>query len=277
MLDWFLSQSKIKLATDNKYSKSTDQLGREVVIRSPLKRIVSVVPSQTELLFDLGIGESVVGVTWFCIHPQEAMEKHKVGGTKSLKLEKIAALNPDLIIANKEENAQEQIEWLAERFPVWISDIKVLDDATAMIKSIGDITGKSLKANEIIEDINVVFDRLKSEKALHALYLIWKHPYMSIGSDTFIHHMMLRAGFINVMGSLIRYPEVSENEIKKINPEIVLLSSEPYPFKQKHVLELQKLLPDSEIRLVNGEMFSWYGSRLIKAGEYFDKALGVRN
>jgi len=255
------------------YSKLTDQLGREVVIKSPLKRIVSVVPSQTELLFDLGIGDSIVGVTWFCIHPDGAMEKHKMGGTKSLKLEKIAALHPDLIIANKEENAQDQIEWLAERFPVWISDIKVLDDATAMIKSIGDITGKSLKANEIIKDINAVFESLKPERTLNALYLIWKHPYMSVGADTFIHDMMKRAGFINVMGSSTRYPEVSENDIKKINPEMVLLSSEPYPFKQKHVLELKKLLPDSEIRLVNGEMFSWYGSRLIKAGEYFKQSL----
>ena len=262
-------KSKITLKSDIQYFKSIDRLGKEIIVPSPLKRIVSVVPSQTELLFDLEVGDLVVGVTWFCIHPEDAIKKHHIGGTKSLKLEKIAALNPDLIIANKEENSQEQVEWLEERIPVWISDIKTLDDALDIIKGIGDIVGKSLKADEIIAEINNEFLNLNPDKTLRALYLIWKNPYMSIGSDTFIHHMMHRAGFENVLASSTRYPELSEDDIRRLKPEIVLLSSEPYPFKEKHVKELQKLLPDSRVKLVDGEMFSWYGSRLIKAGEYF--------
>ncbi len=256
--------------------QTTDHLSRKISIPFPPKRIVSVVPSQTELLFDLGLGDSVVGVTWFCIHPEEASKKSQVGGTKNLKLDKIAGLNPDLIIANKEENEQSQIDWLAERFPVWISDIKTLDDAVSMIKSIGDMTGKSLKANEIIENITDSFSNLRPVTQKRTLYLIWKKPYMSIGSDTFIHHIMQRAGFINVMAGSTRYPELTESEIKNLNPEIVLLSSEPYPFKEKHVNELQQLLPEAKIKLVDGEMFSWYGSRLVKAGEYLGEALGVR-
>jgi len=259
------------MINDIQYIKSTDQIGREINIPFPPKKIVSVVPSQTELLFDLGVGDLVVAVTWFCIHPDETRLKHHIGGTKSLKLEKIAALNPDLIVANKEENVREQIDWLAERFPVWVSDIKTLDDAKSMIKSIGDITDKSLKANELIEEINAVFNRLKPEKTLRTLYLIWKNPWMNAGSDTFIHHMMQRAGLKNVMSSFARYPEIKEDDMKQLNPEMVLLSSEPYPFKEKHVQEIKLLLPNSEIRLVDGEMFSWYGSRLIKAGEYLNR------
>jgi ABC-type Fe3+-hydroxamate transport system substrate-binding protein len=240
------------------------------------KRIVSLVPSQTELLFDLGLDEETVGITKFCVHPEEWFRsKTRVGGTKTINIDKIAALQPDLIIANKEENVKEQIEALNAIAPVWISDIHNLEGALNMIQTIGKLTDRYEKAEIIAKLIQHRFDNLNlsARKRLNALYLIWRKPWMSIGSDTFIHHIMDRAGLENACKDLVRYPELTNKEIVKLNPELVLLSSEPYPFKEKHIDELQQLLPDAKIMLTDGEMFSWYGSRLLHAPAYLEGLL----
>jgi ABC-type Fe3+-hydroxamate transport system substrate-binding protein len=252
----------------------TDQMGREIDLRNEPKRIISVVPSQTELLFDLGLADNVIGVTRFCIHPASAKEtKTIVGGTKNLKLDVIEKLEPDLIIANKEENEKSQIEALAEKFPVWISDIHDLDTSLEMIQKVGEITGCAEKALSITNEIEQNFTKLQPLSSISALYLIWRKPWMSIGSDTFIHHMLTRCGFENVCGDESRYPVLSDEDIKRLNPSIVLLSSEPYPFKEKHISEIQMLLPSARIELVDGEMFSWYGSRLLHAPQYLNELL----
>jgi ABC-type Fe3+-hydroxamate transport system substrate-binding protein len=247
---------------------ATDQLGREISFSFPPKRIVSLVPSQTELLFDLGLSEAISGVTLFCIHPNEAKQKEKIGGTKKLNLEKIAALRPDLIIANKEENTKEQIEWLSQRFPVWISDMKTLGDSLEMIQNIGALTGKEEAAGKISETIRNIFESFSPGSPKRTLYLIWRAPWMSIGSDTFINDILKRCGLVNIMSQHSRYPELTDNMIRELHPDLILLSSEPYPFKEKHIAEIKNLSPASDIRLVDGEMFSWYGSRLLKAGDY---------
>jgi len=250
-----------------------DQLGREIQISFPPKRIISLVPSQTELLFDLGLGEEVIGITKFCVHPEKWFRtKTRVGGTKQLDIEKIISLQPDLIIANKEENVEEQINELAKHFPVWISDIKILDDAYAMILSVGELTDRREWAELLIKEIHTAFEHWQLQRnnsKLPCAYLIWNDPLMTIGSDTFIHHMLSIAGFENVFSDQFRYPEISIVELRKRNPKFILLSSEPFPFKQKHADELKEQLPDSKIIFVDGEMFSWYGSRLLKAPEYF--------
>ena len=250
-----------------------DQLGRTVEIKQTPKRIISLVPSQTELLFDLGLDEEVIGITKFCVHPEQWFKtKTRVGGTKQLHLEKIKKLQPDLIIANKEENVQSQIEELAKEFPVWVSDVNNLDDAFNMIESIGWITSKHVKAKQITDSIKENFSQLQtSNHTLRTCYLIWKEPYMTVGGDTFINNMLFHAGFKNLFEGRTRYPEVTIEQLKAENCELLLLSSEPFPFKQKHVDELQSLLPDTKICLVNGEMFSWYGSRLLKAPAYFQQ------
>ncbi|MCX6352390.1 MAG: helical backbone metal receptor [Bacteroidetes bacterium] len=254
-----------------------DQTGRIITLNSPAKRIVSVVPSQTELLFDLGLREEIIGVTWFCIHPKNLVKNvEKVGGTKKLDIEKIKLLNPEIIIANKEENTREQIEELEKYFPIYISDIVSLEDAYGMIKDVGVLVGKEAKSAKIITEIKVAHSdfllRKKSPSTppqpLKTLYLIWQNPYMSIGKETFISTMLSVAGFENVCAEKSRYPELTIEEIKDINPEVVLLSSEPFPFNEKHIEEWQKLLTQSKIILVDGEMFSWYGSRLRLAFEY---------
>jgi ABC-type Fe3+-hydroxamate transport system substrate-binding protein len=248
-----------------------DQAGRSVEINKRPQRIVSLVPSQTELLADLGLETEVIGITKFCIHPDNWFRnKKRVGGTKQVKRDIIHQLQPDLIIANKEENVKEQIEGLAKQYPVWISDINNLADAVLMIREIGSITGKEIAAEHIVTQINDKFSSLTTPGYRpKTCYLIWKDPYMTVGSDTFIHSMLQTAGFDNMFSDQKRYPEISINDLKNDTCEVLLLSSEPFPFKQKHIDELQQQLPHTQIILVDGEMFSWYGSRLLKAPSYF--------
>lgn len=253
----------------------TDQLHRTVIIPNTPKRIISLVPSQTELLYDLGLEEEVVGITKFCIHPTIWFRnKTRVGGTKTVNLDIIRTLQPDLIIANKEENIKEQVEALAHDFPVWISDVNNLEEALDMIKQIGSITNKKEAAEAISQRIEDAFTNLKSQvsnQRLRTAYLIWKDPYMTVGGDTFIHHMLSHAGFDNLYTSQQRYPETTVAELQALNCELLLLSSEPYPFKQKHIEELQALLPNTMILLVDGEAFSWYGSRLLYTPAYIEQ------
>ena len=251
----------------------TDQLGRTIELKHNPKRIISLVPSQTELLSDLELEEEVIGITKFCVHPDHWFKtKTRVGGTKQLHLDKIKELQPDLIIANKEENVREQIEELLKDFPVWISDVNNLNDALEMIASIGEIINKISRAKEIVNQIKKgLLQPQTTNYKLQTCYLIWKDPYMTIGGDTFINDMLQRCGFQNIFEDQKRYPQISLEQLQAANCQLLLLSSEPYPFKQKHIDELQPLLPHTKIILADGEMFSWYGSRLIKAPACFQQ------
>lgn len=253
-------------------SSFTDQTGRTISLHAIPRRIISLVPSQTELLHYLGLEQEVAGITKFCIHPNEWFRnKTRVGGTKNIHIDIVRQLQPDLIIANKEENVKGQIEALANEFPVWVSDVNNLDDALQMIEAVGSMVGRQPQAAELVSSIQQEFDLLSRSIAntLRVAYLIWRGPYMTVGNDTFIHDMMKRCGFENVYGDKQRYPETTVDELKALQPQLLLLSSEPYPFQQKHIDELQPHLPSTRILLVDGEMFSWYGSRLLKAPGYF--------
>ncbi|MEO5674857.1 MAG: helical backbone metal receptor [Chitinophagales bacterium] len=251
-----------------------DQLGREIQIPVHPRKIISLVPSQTELLFDLGLNEEIMAVTKFCIYPEEKVKsKIRIGGTKNLNIEKIKSLRPDLIIGNKEENDEEQIKELMKEFTVWISDIQTTGEAYAMIDSVGKITGKQKQADRIIKDIRVAirnFQLSKTDDVFTAAYLIWNEPMMTTGNNTFIHHMLGIAGFKNVFNDLRRYPEIGIQDLKLRSPQFLLLSSEPFPFSTKHAEEFEKLLSQTKILLVDGEMFSWYGSRMVKSISYFE-------
>ncbi len=250
-----------------------DQSGRAVEILSPPRRIVSVVPSQTELLYDLNA--PVTGITKFCVHPESWFRSlPRVGGTKQLHLEKIAALQPDLIIANKEENEKAQIEALALQFPVWVSDIHTLQDACDMITAIGHILQQQHAAQKIADNIRERFNLLEPfPTAVPTAYFIWREPWMVAGGDTFIHEMMHRCGFRNVFADLPRYPAITLPQLAASGCRLVLLSSEPYPFREKHIAEIREYLPDAGVLLVDGEMFSWYGSRLLQAPAYFQQLI----
>lgn len=252
----------------------TDQIGHAIHLPDPPRRIISLVPSQTELLFDLGLNETVVGITQYCIHPHSKIQ-HKtiVGGTKNPDLNLIRTLQPDLIIGNKEENRREDIEALQAEFPVWISDINSLTEATAMIREIGSLVQNEPSADWLAQRIEERFGYLASEIMTVPLrkkvaYLIWRKPWMVAGGGTFIQAMLHYAGLDNVFVDQLRYPECSAETLISARPEVILLSSEPYPFKESHLAEIQALCPNAQVLLVNGELFSWYGSRLLRTPAY---------
>lgn len=257
----------------------TDQISRKFKLESPPQRIVSLVPSLTELLCDLDLEDKLVGVTKFCVHPSHLRKaKTNIGGTKKLRFENINELNPDLIIANKEENNRLDIEKLAEKYPVYVSDIENFDDLHSFVLDIGALSGNEDKAQKLNAEITLALNSIKNlsldTKPLRAIYLIWKDPYMAAGTDTFITKMLNLCGIENALTEWndkgLRYPEITLEEIRLLNPDLILLSSEPYPFKETHLIEIaaQSYLPT---KLVDGETFSWYGSRILKSLPYVSK------
>ena len=239
------------------------------------QKIISLVPSISELLYELNLAKETVGITKFCIHPSIwYYTKEKIGGTKNLQIEKIKCLQPDLIIANKEENTKEQVEILARLFPVYLTDVNNYEEAIKMIEDVGKITSRVADAVQLTKVIQSGFNLIKKPfKQIKTVYFIWKDPYMSVGGDTFINDMMSRLGLQNIFGHYKRYPEVTLQNVISAKPQLILLSSEPYPFKQKHITEIQAYLPNTKILLVDGEMFSWYGSRMKYMPEYFNNLL----
>lgn len=255
-------------------SSYRDQMGRRVELPGIPRRIISLVPSQTELLFDLGLDKEVVGITKFCVHPEHwRRDKAIIGGTKRAHFDRIEDLAPDLIIGNKEENTEDMIRHLEQYYPVWMSDIYNLADALNMIRSLGAILGKAKKAEALSGEIRHAFAGLEQAAypPLRVAYFIWREPYMVVARNTFIDHLLSRAGFVNVFSDRTRYPTVDLSELTALAPDLILLSSEPFPFREKHVAEFQAVAPQSRIRVVDGEMFSWYGSRLRLVPGYIAK------
>lgn len=249
-----------------------DQLNRIIQLNEIPKRIVSLVPSQTELLFDLGLETSLVGITKFCVHPNHLLKsKAIIGGTKQINLEQIKNLLPDIILCNKEENTEAIVDACEHIAVVHVSDIKTIPDCIEMIYQYGKIFNKQKEASNIgraiqknIKDLKVF---IKDKPELNVAYFIWKNPWMVAGKDTFINYLLELNRFKNVYKELGRYPEINMRLEENVN--LVLLSSEPFPFKEKHVEQLYKHYTSAKIQLVDGEMFSWYGSRLIQAFNYF--------
>ncbi|MEO9482056.1 MAG: helical backbone metal receptor [Ekhidna sp.] len=241
-----------------------DQMGREVTFSFPPKRIVSLVPSQTELLIDMGA--PVVGRTKFCVHPKEKIKQLPIiGGTKNFRFDAIRELKPDLIIGNKEENYPEGIEELQKEFPVWMSDIFTLEDAFQMMKDLGRICDLDTRADQIIQACRNAVESVKGTKSGKVIYFIWKNPWMVAGKNTFIDHMLAHLGYQNLVTEE-RYPELTAKQIAALNPDKILFSSEPFPFKKKHLLEVKDLWQNADCELVDGELYSWYGSRLREWG-----------
>lgn len=248
--------------------ESRDQLGREIRLSDFPKRIISLVPSISELIWDLGLKDELIGITKFCIHPDEMFRtKTRIGGTKNIHISEVKNLNPDLIIGNKEENTKEDIEELAKHFPVWMSDVNTFEDAIHLIQETGKITGKEENAKNIIGRIRS--QEIPFKEKIKVIYLIWHEPCFAAGKNTFIDAMLEKSGFSNCITQL-RYPEITGMEIKELSPDFLFLSTEPFPFQKNHFEYYSRFLSEEKIKIVDGEMFSWYGSRMMKAFPYFE-------
>lgn len=240
-------------------------------------RVVSLVPSITEALFDLGLTENeIVGRTKFCIHPSEKVKNIEIiGGTKNLNIEKIKSLKPDLILANKEENVKEQVEILMKDLKVIVYNTETIEDNYYLLKNLGLLFNKEERAQVFNLKIYEILDQTKINSTIKVAYLIWNNPYMTVGSDTFIHHVLSEIGFENIFKDQVRYPEIKTEDLAEA--EVIMLSSEPFPFKEKHIAELKKVYPDKKIMIVDGEAFSWYGTHIAKCENYFKELIAEFN
>ncbi len=254
-----------------------DQLGTLHSFETSPKRIVSLVPSQTELLYDLGLEDRIVGITKFCVHPYHFKSIKKiVGGTKKVHVEKIRLLQPDIIICNKEENTLEIVKELQKICPVWVTNIITIEDNFKMITDFGHLFNCRIESQKWNDKLVFAWSDfknfIKDMPVKKVAYFIWKNPYMVAGSDTFINELLKLNHFQNIYDNQGRYPEI---ELKKIrlegDPDLILLSSEPFPFKEGDAFEIESHAHNAKTIFVDGEMFSWHGSRLLKAFEYFKK------
>lgn len=243
------------------------------MLKTELK-IISLVPSQTELLVDLGLENAIVGITKFCVHPKNLRKKTTiVGGTKNININKIKALHPTIILCNKEENTKIIVKECLKIAKTHVTDVHTLQDNLDFIKEYGMMFSCENKAAQIINKIEKNkkdFELFTKQKpTLKVAYFIWKSPWMVAANNTFINNLLKLNKFENVFQSVERYPEIDTEKLLEKNLDLVFLSSEPYPFQEKHIALLQKKLPKTNILLVDGECFSWYGSRLIIAFSYF--------
>tara|TARA_R110002126_G_scaffold37614_2_gene113178 strand:+ start:7355 stop:8092 length:738 start_codon:yes stop_codon:yes gene_type:complete len=234
----------------------------------PSNRIISLVPSLTQLVLDLGLEDRLVGRTRFCIHPEEKVKDIPIiGGTKTPNIEKILSLKPDYIIANHEENRKEDIEFLQEHTQVNVTEIDTIKDALLTIQELGRDFEVADKAKTLLSKIQLLLENTPEAKPLKVAYFIWKDPWMVAASETYIDSVLSHYNLENVFSDRERYPQISLEDLSEKSPGLILLSSEPYPFKQKHIQEIQHVCPHADIQLINGEWFSWYGSGMIKAFE----------
>ncbi|MCG7345601.1 helical backbone metal receptor [Sporosarcina sp. ACRSL] len=253
-----------------------DKVGRKVTFSYPPKRIVSLCPGITDTLLALDLDNEIVGRTRFCIHPKDKVNNIvTVAGTKDIKMESIQHVQPDLIIAEKEENTKEIVEELEKHFPVYVAEVQSVDDAFRMIEDMGNLTDRSEAAGILLNSIRQQFEGLPTYPGKRIGYVIWRKPYMVVGKNTYINSLLEKMGFINpFIETDSRYPVVTANEFRKAKLDYVLLASEPFPFKEKHFNEFLGMMPNAQPILVDGEMF-WYGPRMLEAADYFQQHLDL--
>lgn len=252
-----------------------DQLGREITLHKTPVRIVSLVPSQTELLCDLALENELVGITKFCVHPFHLKStKTIVGGTKKVDFEKIKALEPDFILCNKEENSFDFLPELEKIAPTYFSDVNTIQDSIDLILRLGSIFNRRTESDNLAHKIEFKlndFKQFTKDKPLRKVaYFIWAKPWMVVGNDTYINEILKLNNFENIYSNYSRYPKVEINKIRHDgDPDVVILSSEPFDFKDEHAMEIASFTNRSITVFGDGEFFSWPGSRLLLALDYF--------
>jgi ABC-type Fe3+-hydroxamate transport system substrate-binding protein len=255
----------------------TDATGQVLTPAREPRRIVSLIPSVTETLFALGLGDAVIGVTAYCVEPREDVRrKTKVGGQKNPALEVIRDLAPDLVVANVEENLKEHVERLREwGIPVWVTYPRTVDDGIRMIRELGELTGRRARADAIAGGLDALLAETRARSAgrapVRVFYPIWRDPTMTIGADTYIHDMLAVCGGANVFGDRPeRYPTITLEEVRAARPEVIVLPDEPFRFRRAHVADFSAYadipaVRDGRIHLMDGKLFCWYGPRIADA------------
>ncbi len=230
-------------------------------------RVVSLVPSLTQTLIDLGRSFDIVGRTSFC---PEIPGVKDLGGPKSVDLKALHALEPDLVVLCKEENDKKQAQEIMKRWPAFVDDSRTPEDAIATVRELGQRTNANEAAQMWEESCRAELETLAAsrigEKPVKAAYVVWREPLMSVNGDTYIHHMMALAGFENVLaGAKDRYPTTSLDELESHKPDVYLLPNEPFYWKRSHLAEF----PKGKGSLVHGEFFCWQGTYLLKGARAF--------
>jgi ABC-type Fe3+-hydroxamate transport system substrate-binding protein len=253
-----------------------DASGEPFASAGPPRRIVSLIPSTTELLCDLGLAERLVGVTAYCVEPQEIVRtKVRIGGEKDPDLEKIRALGPDLVIANIEENVRAHVDTLRGwGIPVWVTYPRTVAESLRMIRDLGALTGTGARAEAMAAALESEVSAARAARSgppVRVFYAIWRNPYMTVSGDTYISDALATCGAANVFaGAPARYPAVALEEVAARRPEVILLPDEPFRFRRAHVGDFAPwpdvpAVRDGRVHLVGGKPFSWHGRRLADA------------
>jgi ABC-type Fe3+-hydroxamate transport system substrate-binding protein len=250
-----------------------DDLGDEVVLTEIPRRIVSLVPSMTETVIDLGAADRLVGITRYCVHPAEVVARiPRVGGTKGFSFEKIASMKPDLVLANKEENRKHHVERLRKTYRVFVSHPRTVEEAVGMVRSIGALTGRSVEASEFAASCDRVLASLEPsvvEPSLRTLCMIWREPWMAAGADTYMNALLARVGFDNVFAPADgHYPKTTLAEIVERKPDVIILPDEPYAFGAENKEHMERYVKDhggaARAVLFDGSLLTWFGTRTLK-------------
>lgn len=254
-----------------------DASGVAVALSRPPRRIVSLIPSTTETLCALGLAEALVGVTAYCREPVDVVRtKTRVGGEKDPDLATIRELAPDLVVANIEENRPEDVAALRQwGIPVWVTYPRTVAEGIAMIRELGDLTGRSEPAEALASELTNLYRQVSEARrgrpGLPVFYAIWREPWMTIGRDTYIHDMLRVCGGANIFADHAeRYPRTTLAEVAARRPELILLPDEPFRFRPVHRRDFEAYpevpaVRAGQIRLVDGKPFSWHGPRIAEA------------
>jgi ABC-type Fe3+-hydroxamate transport system substrate-binding protein len=253
-----------------------DASGAVLTPAAPPQRIVSLIPSTTELLCDLGLADRLVGVTAYCVEPRDVVRaKVRIGGEKDPDLEKIRALAPDLVIANVEENVRAHVDTLRQwGVRVWVTYPRTVAESLRMIRELGEVTGAAPRAAAMAtaRERGLAAAAATSGAApVRVFYAIWRHPYMTVSGDTYISDLLATCGAVNIFAAAdSRYPAVDLDEVAARGPEVILLPDEPFRFRRAHLRDFESYtdvpaVRDRRIHLVDGKPFSWHGRRLADA------------
>jgi ABC-type Fe3+-hydroxamate transport system substrate-binding protein len=254
-----------------------DASGVAIELARPPRRIVSLVPSITETLCGLGLADALVGITVYCVEPRDVVStKTRIGGEKNPDLEKIRGLEPDLVIANIEENLRDHVDTLRSwSIPVWVTYPRTVAEGIRLIAELGSVTGTEARARAMLSDIEPLYERVVTNAArrppVAVFYPIWRGPYMTINRDTYIHDMLRVCGGRNVFADRSeRYPAVTLDEVAAQRPAVILLPDEPFRFRRAHLADFAGYVDvpavrDGRIHLVDGKPFSWHGPRIADA------------